>query len=81
MRKISITLIIFAIAFITGSVSEKEGRLGSANRLIAATRHIRELYNSRVASAGDQFAAVNGIKMHYFVSGSGPVCLLPSPRG
>jgi hypothetical protein len=39
MRKISITLIIFAIAFITGSVSEKEGRLGSANRLIAATRH------------------------------------------
>jgi proline iminopeptidase len=30
-------------------------------------------------STGDHFAPVNGIKMHYFVSGSGPVCLLPSP--
>jgi proline iminopeptidase len=30
-------------------------------------------------SAGDHFASINGIQMHYFVSGSGPVCLFPSP--
>ena len=29
--------------------------------------------------SGDHFAAVNGIKIHYFVRGKGPVCLLPSP--
>ncbi len=28
---------------------------------------------------GDHFANVNGIKMHYYVSGNGPVCLLPTP--
>lgn len=30
-------------------------------------------------SKGDHFANINGIRMHYYVSGSGPVCLLPSP--
>ena len=30
-------------------------------------------------SKGDHFAPVNGIKIHYYVSGSGPVCLVPSP--
>jgi pimeloyl-ACP methyl ester carboxylesterase len=28
---------------------------------------------------GDHFAPVNGIKIHYFVSGEGPVCLVPTP--
>ena len=28
---------------------------------------------------GDHFAQINGIRMHYYVSGKGPVCLLPSP--
>ena len=30
-------------------------------------------------SAGEHFAQVNGLKMHYYVDGSGPVCLIPSP--
>lgn len=30
-------------------------------------------------SKGDHFASVNGIKIHYYVSGTGPVCLLPTP--
>lgn len=30
-------------------------------------------------SNGDHFANINGIRIHYYVSGSGPVCLLPSP--
>jgi pimeloyl-ACP methyl ester carboxylesterase len=30
-------------------------------------------------SKGDHFAPVNGIKIHYFVSGNGPVCLVPTP--
>jgi len=30
-------------------------------------------------SAGDHFASINGIQLHYFVSGKGPVCLFPSP--
>ena len=28
---------------------------------------------------GEHFAHINGFKMHYYVSGSGPVCLVPSP--
>jgi pimeloyl-ACP methyl ester carboxylesterase len=30
-------------------------------------------------SKGDHFAPINGIKIHYFVSGEGPVCLVPTP--
>ncbi|MFI5187055.1 MAG: alpha/beta fold hydrolase [Chitinophagales bacterium] len=30
-------------------------------------------------SQGDHFAQINGIRIHYYVSGRGPVCLLPSP--
>lgn len=30
-------------------------------------------------SKGEHFADVNGLKLHYRVNGSGPVCLLPSP--
>jgi cytochrome c peroxidase len=50
MRKISITLVILAIAFITASVNEKAGGLGRANRLGTAINRIRELCDSRVAS-------------------------------
>lgn len=28
---------------------------------------------------GEHFAPVNGITLHYYVAGSGPVCLVPSP--
>jgi pimeloyl-ACP methyl ester carboxylesterase len=30
-------------------------------------------------STGEHFAQVNSLKMHYYVEGSGPVCLVPSP--
>lgn len=30
-------------------------------------------------SAGEHFADINGIKIHYYVGGDGPVCLFPSP--
>ncbi len=30
-------------------------------------------------SPGDHYATVNGLTMHYFVEGKGPVCLFPSP--
>ncbi|MCX7798490.1 MAG: alpha/beta hydrolase [Melioribacter sp.] len=30
-------------------------------------------------SRGEHFAEVNNIKIHYFVEGKGPVCLVPSP--
>ena len=30
-------------------------------------------------SIGEHFAPVNGITLHYYVAGSGPVCLAPSP--
>lgn len=36
-------------------------------------------FGQNVLSKGDHFAQINGIKMHYHVSGKGPVCLLPSP--
>lgn len=30
-------------------------------------------------SIGEHFASINGITLHYYVAGSGPVCLVPSP--
>jgi pimeloyl-ACP methyl ester carboxylesterase len=30
-------------------------------------------------SAGQHFAMINGVKVHYYVAGKGPVCLFPSP--
>jgi len=37
------------------------------------------LYGQNPLSAGEHFASINGIKIHYYVSGKGPVCLMPSP--
>ncbi len=31
-------------------------------------------------SPGDHIAPVNGIELHYFLRGEGPVCLLPTPE-
>ena len=36
-------------------------------------------FGQNTLSKGDHFAGINGIRMHYYVSGKGPVCLLPSP--
>jgi pimeloyl-ACP methyl ester carboxylesterase len=36
-------------------------------------------YGQNNLSGGDHFANINGIKIHYYVSGKGPVCLVPSP--
>ena len=35
--------------------------------------------NQKPLDAGEHFADINGIKMHYYVGGSGPVCLFPTP--
>lgn len=37
------------------------------------------LFGQDKLSKGDHFAPVNGIKIHYYVSGNGPVCLVPTP--
>jgi pimeloyl-ACP methyl ester carboxylesterase len=36
-------------------------------------------FGQRKLTAGEHFADVNGIRMHYYVAGKGPVCLVPSP--
>ncbi len=36
-------------------------------------------FGQNTLSKGDHFAEINGIRIHYYVSGKGPVCLLPSP--
>lgn len=36
-------------------------------------------FGQKTLSKGDHFAEINGIKMHYYVSGKGPVCLVPTP--
>jgi len=36
-------------------------------------------YGQEILSYGDHYALINGIKLHYFVSGKGPVCLVPTP--
>ena len=37
------------------------------------------LFGQDRLSKGDHFAPVNNINIHYFVSGNGPVCLVPTP--
>jgi proline iminopeptidase len=37
------------------------------------------LFGQDRLSKGDHFAPVNNIKIHYFVGGNGPVCLVPTP--
>lgn len=37
------------------------------------------LFGQDRLSEGDHFAEINNIKLHYFVRGNGPVCLVPSP--
>jgi len=36
-------------------------------------------FGQKPLSKGDHFADINGINMHYYVSGKGPVCLVPTP--
>jgi proline iminopeptidase len=36
-------------------------------------------FAQKILSKGDHFVPINGIKLHYFVSGNGPVCLVPTP--
>ena len=36
-------------------------------------------FGQKSLSTGDHFANINGIKIHYYVSGKGPVCLVPTP--
>jgi pimeloyl-ACP methyl ester carboxylesterase len=37
------------------------------------------LFGQEPLTAGEHSAPVNGIQIHYYVSGKGPVCLFPSP--
>lgn len=37
------------------------------------------VFGQKRLSTGEHFAMVNGIKIHYYVSGKGPVCLVPTP--
>lgn len=36
-------------------------------------------FGQNTLATGDHFARINGIRIHYYISGKGPVCLLPSP--
>lgn len=39
----------------------------------------KETTTQNSLSTGEHFAPVNGITLHYYVAGKGPVCLVPSP--
>jgi Predicted hydrolases or acyltransferases (alpha/beta hydrolase superfamily) len=39
----------------------------------------RLTYGQTPLASGDHFADINGIKLHYYVSGKGPICLMPTP--
>lgn len=43
------------------------------------TTNAKDTANHSVLSNGEHFAGVNGISLHYYVAGKGPVCLVPSP--
>jgi proline iminopeptidase len=47
--------------------------------LIVLTGVTTSLFGQAALNTGDHFALVNGVKLHYYVRGKGPVCLLPSP--
>ena len=47
--------------------------------ILAAILVSRSGFTQNLLAAGDHFAKINGIRMHYYVGGKGPVCLLPSP--
>lgn len=47
--------------------------------LIALISFKALLFGQKPLDNGDHFALINGIKIHYYVSGKGPICLLPSP--
>jgi proline iminopeptidase len=47
--------------------------------LIAIVSASTYLFGQEPLANGDHFVPINGIKIHYYVSGKGPVCLLPSP--
>lgn len=36
-------------------------------------------FGQKPLSQGEHFADINGIKIHYYISGKGPVCLAPTP--
>lgn len=37
------------------------------------------IFSQDKLSKGDHFAPINNIKIHYYVSGNGPICLVPTP--
>lgn len=39
----------------------------------------KEAIAENTLSIGEHFAPVNGVTLHYYLAGSGPVCLVPSP--
>ena len=47
--------------------------------LIALIASSTIVFGQAVLTPGDHFTSINGIKLHYYVKGKGPVCLLPSP--
>jgi proline iminopeptidase len=47
--------------------------------LIALIASSTMMFGQAALTPGDHFASINGIKLHYYVKGKGPVCLLPSP--
>jgi proline iminopeptidase len=47
--------------------------------MIALIGFYTTVFGQSALTAGDHFALVNGVRLHYVVRGKGPVCLLPSP--
>lgn len=44
-----------------------------------STSALTKIATSTKLSRGEHFASVNGLQLHYYVEGHGPVCLFPSP--
>jgi proline iminopeptidase len=47
--------------------------------IIVAILGFRTCIAQNFLDSGDHYAIINGIRIHYFVRGDGPVCLIPSP--
>jgi pimeloyl-ACP methyl ester carboxylesterase len=47
--------------------------------LIATIAFSTHLFGQEPLAKGDHFVPLNGVKIHYYVRGKGPLCLLPSP--
>ena len=69
----------FAIVFLVSSQKVNSIFMKRICVLVVAILASLPGLTQNLLSAGDHFANINDVRIHYYVQGRGPVCLLPTP--